>query len=321
MLDISLQYDASAKRLNVVDCPDIQLMALLIISLKLCYGLDDDDISKPKNMKNKATVTRHAEKQWEIANIKPDWAAWKKIIQMNVTDVQSQHEDGGQKRDKNWQLSVDEGDIYSWTEREMDEYLDWFENNFEVSGEGKPTAGIAKLFDNEKEESNDIEEGEEETGDQLRRKLLEKRVAAFKKMQAAAEIGVAVPRDQPKAQGENKTGVNRPGEGYMRYLRWEDVKGEKMRTLYLAAAERLGVTVEGMAFVIQKLEYMCWEKAKAKRKKNRAEKTEVQGGERGSVGSDGEIINEAGDEEEYGYVSEIERRYTRAFEFSQEAEE
>ncbi|EPS36617.1 hypothetical protein H072_9896 [Dactylellina haptotyla CBS 200.50] len=266
LIDLPLQYDASASQLNLVDCPDLQIMALLVISLKLCYGLDDDDPGVGKGKGKEGPVVRQAWNEWDIANIKPNWKLWKEIIQMKSTDVQSRNTDGGEKRERNWQLGVDEGDIYGWTGREMDEYMDWFEGNFGKNGEGKPSATIAKLFEDDEEQGKG--KGVEGTDVELdlKGKLLEKRIEIFKKMQETAELGTAVSEDQVKSHGVK---VVRPGDRYRRYKKWEDIKGQKLKTIYLAAAERMAVSVEGFAFVVQKLEYRLWQVVKGKGKKGK----------------------------------------------------
>ncbi|KAF3903170.1 hypothetical protein ABW21_db0209068 [Orbilia brochopaga] len=262
-INLPLRYPLAASKFNIIDCPDVQLMALMIIAIKLCYGLDG--------------VTRYAKTQWEIANMTPDWDSWKAVIEMKESDIAN---GGGAGRDRNWQLGVREDEIYAFTDREMDEYLDWFEKTWVKKDNSRPTAGIAKLFDDStgneaiklKEESGD----KQPSGQEVRLQLLEMRVDAFKKMQGAAKINVPAADFTVHDRAVRK--VVRPGGQYPRYLKWEDVASEQLRTLYTAAAARIAVTVEGFAFVVQRLEYRLWQtvrsKGRGRGRKNREEDME-----------------------------------------------
>ncbi|KAK6346764.1 Pol I core factor CF [Orbilia brochopaga] len=247
-LNLPLRYPLSASKFNIIDCPDVQLMALMIIAVKLCYGLDG--------------VTRYAKTPWEIANMTLDWESWKKIVEMKESDVSN---GAVASRDRNWQLGVREDEIYGFTDREMDEYLDWFEKNWVKKDSSKPTAGIAKLFEDRSGEGTNPKDPnrKEASGEEVRVKLLEMRVDAFKKMQGSAKINVPA-ADWTVRENRAVRKVVRPGENYPRYLKWEDVSSEQLRTLYKAAAARIAVDVEGFAFVVQRLENRLWQTVRSR---------------------------------------------------------
>ncbi|KAF3937439.1 hypothetical protein ABW19_dt0208878 [Dactylella cylindrospora] len=254
MLNITFQYHASTPTLTLVDMPDIQLMTLLIIALKLCTSLDG--------------IRRHSYTISEVSNMTPDWEPWKSIIQMKEKDVKPKDFDGSTVRDRNWQLTVEESEIYGFTEKEMDEYLDWFEKNLAggEDGDSRPTAGIIKLFEDNKEQqsTSTIEESVEDT----KVKLMEERIKTFKKMQKMARIGRAIPEGAKAEVGEK---VVRPGEKYQRHRDWEAVTSEKLRVIYKAAAERMAMEVEEFVYVVQKMEYRLGKAVKGRMKKEASE--------------------------------------------------
>ncbi|KAF3095371.1 Pol I core factor CF [Orbilia oligospora] len=270
MIQSSLVYPAAAKNYRLLNCPDIQLMALLVISLKLCWGLDDDDpgvLRYMKTDKKGRVLPRFASKEWEIANMGVDWEEWKSIFEMEERKKEKK------EKERNWQLRVEEADIYGWSGEEMDEYLGWFEKNWAGDVEGKPTAGVIRLFEGRGEGNNpegeeggeegevQSEEEEQEKEDDERNTPLHKKLRAFIKSQSNIKFGKVIPA------GRKRGRILRPGEKYMRYKKWEDIKSVKLRSLYLAAAERVGVGIEGFVYVVQKLEHRLGQVSKGKEPK------------------------------------------------------
>ncbi|KAK6512887.1 Pol I core factor CF [Arthrobotrys conoides] len=308
MIQSSLIYPAAAKNYRLLNCPDIQLMALLVISLKLCWGLDDDDPGVSKYMKTDKkgrVLPRFASKEWEIANMGVDWEEWKNIFEMEERKKEKK------EKERNWQLKVEEAEIYGWSGEEMDEYLGWFEKNWAGEVEGKPTAGVIRLFEEGDEGTNLQEQGEGEEGaqneeeedddddddDDERNTPLHQKLRAFIKTQSNIKFGKVIP------PGRKRGRILRPGEKYMRYKKWEDVKSVKLRSLYLAAAGRVGLEIEGFVYVVQKLEHRLGQFSKGKEPKR--EVSDEEGGddyeEDNDVGGDllGELrgVFEGGEEE------------------------
>ncbi|KAK6343423.1 Pol I core factor CF [Orbilia blumenaviensis] len=260
MIQSSLVYPPQARKYRLLNCPDIQLMALLVISLKLCWGLDDDDTEVLRRMKvdkKGRALPRFAKQEWEIANLGFEWESWREVFEMDV--------EGGAKagRERNWQLGVDEAEIYGWSGEEMDEYLEWFEKNWAGDAEGKPTAGVVSFFEeSDNVEGRDSEEAREEREGRWEKNSLSKqKLEAFVKMQSGVKFGKVIP------EGRKRGRILRPGDKYMRYKKWEDIRSNKLRSLYLAAAGRVGVGIEGFVYVVQKLEHRLGQFSKGKEPK------------------------------------------------------
>ncbi|KAK6525757.1 Pol I core factor CF [Arthrobotrys megalospora] len=278
MIQSSLVYPAAARNYRLLNCPDIQLMALLVISLKLCWGLDDDDPEVCRRMKRDKkgkVLPRFATKEWEIANLGFEWEEWKGIVEVGAWGLKGDEGEDKEKRKKkerNWQLGVEEGEIYGWSGEEMDEYLEWFEKNWAGGMEGKPTAGVVRLFEGDRSGDIDLDTGH--TGDQEEEEetrkpsdnkekddLLKQKISTFMKMQSNMKFGKVIP------EGRKRGRILRPGEKYIRYKKWEDVRSSKLRVLYMAAAQRLGVGIEGFVYVVQKLEHRLGQVSKGKEPK------------------------------------------------------
>ncbi|KAK6336789.1 Pol I core factor CF [Orbilia javanica] len=267
MIQSSLIYPAAARTYRLLNCPDIQLMALLVISLKLCWGLDDDDPEVFRYMKvdkKGRVLPRYASKEWEIANMEVEWEEWKRIFEMEEKERERK------EKERNWQLGVDEAEIYGWGEEEMDEYLEWFEKNWAGEAEGKPTAGVIRLFEGgdtaerrNGEEEDIRKEAESKEGEEAENNNppLRQKLKAFINLQSNIKFGKTIPA------GRKRGKILRPGERYMRYKKWEDVRSEKLRSLYLAAAGRVGVGIEGFVYVVQKLEHRLGQVSKGKEPK------------------------------------------------------
>ncbi|KAK6507567.1 Pol I core factor CF [Arthrobotrys musiformis] len=248
MIKSEMKYPTTG-RYRLLNCPDVQLMALLVISLKLCWGLDDDDPEAMKYMKldkRGRLLPRFAKREWEVANMKVEWDDWKGILEMK---------DGEVKKKANWQLEVDEAEIFGWSGGEIDEYLEWFEKNWGGGVEGKPTAGVVRLFEDDVNPDRNEEERnqtDEPTG------AFEKKLENYTMLQSTMKLGKPIPA------GRKRGRILRPGEKYIRYKKWGDIRSSKLKSLYLAAAGKVGVGIEGFVYVVQKLEHRLGEVSKGK---------------------------------------------------------
>ncbi|RPA94487.1 hypothetical protein L873DRAFT_1700998 [Choiromyces venosus 120613-1] len=137
LISLPFIWNGLRHRKRVTNWPEARLMALLIISTKLLYGLDG--------------VKRTPKSATEPAAAGLKWEAWDKYLRIgnaerrgllneNITPVS---EGGG---GKDLEVDVEEKDVFDMTGEELDRYMDWFEKNWADDANTPLTKQILDLF-------------------------------------------------------------------------------------------------------------------------------------------------------------------------------
>jgi RNA polymerase I-specific transcription initiation factor RRN7 len=114
MLDIDFTYPALyLGREFDISYPEIQLISLIVVATKLGHPFDD--------------VVRHPESESDPTTVKMDWSQWREIM------VDKPQE--GLKRGD--EIQVEDADVASMTEKQMDHYLDWYQRTWVDSTDPK----------------------------------------------------------------------------------------------------------------------------------------------------------------------------------------
>jgi len=109
LLSIKFHFEVTRQTLRLSKYPEVKLVALIIIAVKLAYGLDD--------------VPRNSSSKSEVANVIPQWKDWKAIL-----DSQS----GVTK----WEATLPERAIYDMDTEALDKYMDWYEESLYAENSG-----------------------------------------------------------------------------------------------------------------------------------------------------------------------------------------
>lgn len=109
---------AIAGKRRPLHLPEVQMMALVVISTKLLFPLDD--------------VKRYPASAREPATQAVDWQAWGRV-QRHF----DQRETSSGRIGKGTEVLINEKDVFSMTPSQLDEYMDWYENSWLDSSKGE----------------------------------------------------------------------------------------------------------------------------------------------------------------------------------------
>ncbi|KAJ5374044.1 hypothetical protein N7517_006050 [Penicillium concentricum] len=253
-------YDARKKE-HVL--PDLQLMALIIISTKLLFPMD--------NLKRYPTTDK------EPATQIMDWAQWE-IAQ----DEFDQDQQFGGKIGKKTAVQITDQDVLNMTPVQLDHYMDWYESSWLDTS--KDPSHIAEMFPISRAEQEDIQPSSTAAPDSLSTSAPAPPPASIP---ASAPTLAPAPHDDPDdfdAPDDlppDKTGAKldlllqtvmqtlrarrvipddedadqrRPGEWYHRY-RWESHLSGPARTLYEIAAQLAAVPLKTLVRAVTIIEF------------------------------------------------------------------
>ncbi|EQL35081.1 hypothetical protein RJZ56_007577 [Blastomyces dermatitidis] len=268
------------RKFQSINLPEVQLVSLLIIAVKLFYPFDDNlgDLGRTEDededegegegrgrgrhkvsLKAEANVKRYPYSWREPAAQIMDWEAWMRF-QREFSD---EGEEVKKVKVKGREIGIQAGDVFGMDGRQIDEYLDWYERMWGGRGASNPFADMfptARASDtnhnngnnetHDQEEQRDPQQKEIEGDDLLTAKLHnvlgELRIRrAISPANTAAATATADGGEQQRTQTQpsvRAANVPRPGSFYKRY-RFEDQLNERARAFYEAAARVIGVSL------------------------------------------------------------------------------
>jgi RNA polymerase I-specific transcription initiation factor RRN7 len=234
-----LRYDfayapiGSQKRLRIDDIPDAQLISLVVVCVKLFYPFDN--------------IERHPHAPGEPAGSKMDWEAWNKSAATFKRSIAVPAQLMTQEL-----MVLQEKDIFSLKESEIDQYLDWYQQNWAdetIREQDKGSNFREELFKQFPVDPLNETMGSRTPNmdDSAVHTALTKRVEdVHKAMSADKAVG-----------GENAINdIKRPGSQYKHYRRERELP-EQARSFYEEAAKASGLSlkmlVEAVFFTEQKI--------------------------------------------------------------------
>lgn len=130
ILSTTFAFPLPGFRQRISSLPEIQLMCLLVIAVKLYHPFDES--------------TRHVRSLADSAALTVDWAVW--------VDTQSSHNvrvADEPHLERGSEISVTEKDVMSMQGEQLDEYMDWYERTYvdDSRAEGKPHGLPKQLLD------------------------------------------------------------------------------------------------------------------------------------------------------------------------------
>ncbi|KAL9627709.1 MAG: hypothetical protein Q9204_006384, partial [Flavoplaca sp. TL-2023a] len=111
LLDIDFAFPKTRPRQRMTSLPEITLLALLVIAVKLYYPLD--------------AIDRHPRSATDPGVMTVDWDRW--------CEEQREYESRGTANghlERGNEIKVEEKDVFDLSNDQMDEYLDWFERTW-----------------------------------------------------------------------------------------------------------------------------------------------------------------------------------------------
>lgn len=227
--------------------PEIQLVCLLIIAVKLFHPFDG--------------LTRQVRSLADSAAMTIDWATW--------VDVQSSHyvrATGEAHLERGSEINVTEKDVMSMPGELLDEYMDWYERTFvdETRVEEKARGLPKQLLDMFPTSRID---GSSPTPYNYNQMAAEDQETIDKRLNVV--IGKLHLRDVVFDESEDFAGVHedstRIGSFYKRYRKIEDLTPHA-KAFHEAVAEAIGVKLETLILAVGQVErrLVKWREAKVK---------------------------------------------------------
>ena len=225
------------KRVRIIDFPEAQLIAVLVVAVKLLYPVDG--------------VVRYPEHADEPAAAVLDWNVWSKATEDYEKAVAKQSKKKtGRSMSYEEAMKVSEDDVLGLSEEMLDTYLEWYGSTWTdkddtVMGRSRDKEFRSYLLDtfpvddpSESAGQQEVQSGEEAGEEDLAREKAKMR--RMKKVMEGMVPRNAVPDNE---KGDEQEQVLRPGMGYSRYKSKQELAGHA-KDFYEAAANFIGFDLD-----------------------------------------------------------------------------
>ncbi|RDW93519.1 uncharacterized protein DSM5745_00841 [Aspergillus mulundensis] len=217
------ESDSYRRKRKALEKPEHQLVTLIVIATKLLFPFDD--------------VQRHPMSTQEPTVQTIDWEAW--------ADVQNhfdRRDSSAGRIGKGKEILVKEGDVFTMTPDQLDEYMDWYESSWLDTNNrptGTATDHLVNLFpigsaSKGKESVPEPEDDEEESI----KAMLQNASRYLRTREVVSEADSDIPR---------------PGSQYARYRHESDLP-DTARAFYEVAAKVVGISVSTLVRCVSQAE-------------------------------------------------------------------
>ena len=233
LLKLKFSFPVAGSPQHRSDFPELQIMALLVIAVKLYYPFD--------------TIERHPKALGELGVLAIDWNSW-----MESQKRYDERATAGGKIGRGNEIKVSEEDVWKMSEDQMDEYLDWFEKTW-VDEDRARTISRAlpdQLLDMFPTGRLD---GSAPATVSYEQEVRDDAAALMEKIQAnqaSLKLRDVISDDEAST---NDIQVNRIGSYYKRFRKEEDFP-EHARAFYKAAANAMAVTSHTLVVAVLQIE-------------------------------------------------------------------
>lgn len=247
MLDIDFCFPRHGSRQQRSGLPEIRLIALLVIAVKLCYPFD--------------MLDRHPRSHLDIAVLNVDWDNWCELQKKHDMRLISQGKIG-----RGNEMLVNEQDVINMPTEQLDEYLDWYEKTWISEDDDEhPNRGLPKqlldMFPTKRADPALAAMDEFDADTKVERNLLDEKL---RNVQHQLKLRPAISKER---EGKSKEPLRRLGNFYKRYRKIEDLP-RQAKTFHEAAASLVGVSLATLFMAVLQMErkLQIW---RAKRLKER----------------------------------------------------
>jgi RNA polymerase I-specific transcription initiation factor RRN7 len=247
ILGYDFTLNATGKtKMGVRHLPEAQLVACLVISVKLLYPF---------------TTSPSPETSSELAATVIDWNAW----YLCISTARSNKEDGTPELTVEELTNTKEKDVFGMTTRDMDQYMDFYQDRFvdELRSENESSEfrkALYNMFPIESPSKPSLVLDQREGPDSQ-----EKRFEAVRAVQSTLTPAKVV------ADGDDNTGTVRPGQGYAFWKKKEQLP-EISRRFYKEAARIAGLELDMLVNAVFFVEKSIAKWIKGERKKGHESK-------------------------------------------------
>ncbi|MCJ1238187.1 Pol I core factor CF [Varicellaria rhodocarpa] len=253
-------------RQRTTSLPEIQLICILIIAVKLHHPFDN--------------IRRHTQSPTDIGTLAIDWDAWTTARQEYLTKISK-----GQPPSSNAFMATTDRDVLAMSAAQMDDYLDWYEKTWidddhdpneeqqkrPTNGAAPPPKQILDMFPTARlnpptQNPTPLAHHRALTQriNHVQRTLKVRRVTSTASASASASAG---------KKTESRTTIP-IGALYKRYRRANDLlRSEHARSFYEASAEVVGMSLEMLVKAVYGMETQLenWRDREKRRKRDEEE--------------------------------------------------
>lgn len=232
LLDIDFAFPKTRPRQKITSLPEVTLVALLVIAVKVYYPFD--------------AIDRHPRSAIDLGVMTVDWDRWCEAQR----DYDSRETANGHFERGN-EIKVEEKDVFDLSGDQMDQYLDWFEKTWvdEERARNHPRGYPEQLLDMFPTGRQDpgparpaTQEENQADDEALERKL--------RTMQEHMKVRKVISdRDAKKS----RLPVNRIGSYYKRYRKVEDLS-DKARHFHKMAASLVAMKLTSLLVAVMQIE-------------------------------------------------------------------
>lgn len=233
LLSVDFSFPTLAGKQRVTGLPEIALMSVLIIAVKLLYPFSKD-LGSVRSMTDPGVLAL-------------DWEAWVTSRQTQVPGAEGETMGG-----RGSEIEVTEDDIMAMTGQQTDEYLDWYERTWvdEDRAQSKlrgPPDELLQMFPIGRQDGSHPKEYNAGVEAAIERNLTQRRLTDMINKLRIRDV-VAEAEDD-----EVQDDLNEMGSAYQRY-RSSDELTPHARAFHEAAAQRLAVTLKTLLVAVNQME-------------------------------------------------------------------
>ena len=233
LLNVDFGFPTSASRQEISSFPEITLIALLVIAVKVYYPFD--------------AIERHLRSMNDLGTLAHDWDRWCEV-QKSQASIQSS-DDGFARGDE---IKVNEADVFKLSGSQIDSYLDWFEKTWidEERARNHPRGYPEKLLDTfptSRPRASDATKIDLESERQNEEEAIELKLRA---VQASLQPRQIISDDNADTTSEQ---INRIGSHYARYKKIKDLP-VTAKAFHEAAADLVAIKLHSLLVAVTQME-------------------------------------------------------------------
>lgn len=233
LLAVDFMFPKPGPRQRKSAHPEIQLVSLLVIAVKLYHPFD----SQP----------RYSRTLSEFGTLVIDWDVWCK----SQSEYATRHTSAG-KLGRGNEINVNENDVMAMSGEQLDEYLDWYEKTWIKEDSQEPQSGkipqqLLDLFPTGRPDGSSpvkVDHAQEAKTDQV---ALDQKL---KNAQGSLKLRAII---SGEGEERKRKPVKRIGSFYKRYRNIEDLSPQA-KIFYEAAANSAGISLSSLVLAIIQLE-------------------------------------------------------------------
>ena len=247
LLSLTFDFPLPGSRQQTCSLPEVQLLCLLIIAVKLYHPFDSS--------------IRHVRSLADPAALTIDWDSW-----VDGQSSRKMHATGGTHLERGSEIHVTENDVMNMAGEQLDEYMDWYERTFvdESRAEEKSRGLPKQLLDMFPTGRID---GSDPTPYSHDRMAVEEEEAIDKKLNTMmSKLRLRdIISDDAEGSMEISEDSTRIGSFYKRFRKVEDLTPHA-RAFHEAVAQAIGVRMETLILAVGQVErkLVKWKEAKVK---------------------------------------------------------